>query len=136
MISHLVAEDLDLRVSSVQRFVAAVVVAVCVDLDHQRKTLHPLLRGKVCAQTVHRDEDLQGSQRRRKQIYKEGNGKKKGIHDAHILDSVRKVLSPLHFLNQKGLKKKEPSVRAERFAKMNLSKLLCDYFCVHKLMCC
>ena len=44
--------------------VAAVVVAVGVDLDHQRETLHTLLRGEVCAQTVDRDEDLPGRQRR------------------------------------------------------------------------
>ncbi len=55
---HLITEDLDLTVGSVQGFVAAVVVAVGVDLYHQRKTLHPLLRGEVCAKTVHRDEDL------------------------------------------------------------------------------
>ncbi len=41
-----------------QGFVAAVVVAVGVNLDHQRKTLHPLLRGEIGAQTVCRDEDL------------------------------------------------------------------------------
>lgn len=41
-----------------QRLVAAVVVAVRVDLDHERKTFHPLLRGEVCTQTVDGDEDL------------------------------------------------------------------------------
>lgn len=46
-----------------QRLVAAVVVAVRVDLDHQRETLHALLRGEVSAQTVDRDEDLQGTSR-------------------------------------------------------------------------
>lgn len=56
--SHLVAEHLDLRVRSVQRLVAAVVVAVSVDLDHERKTFHPLLGGEVRTQTVDRDEDL------------------------------------------------------------------------------
>lgn len=39
--------------------VAAVVVAVGVNLQVQRKTLHSLLRGEVCAQTVDGDEDLQ-----------------------------------------------------------------------------
>lgn len=38
--------------------VAAVVVAVGVNLDHQRKPLHSFLRGEVCAQAVHRDENL------------------------------------------------------------------------------
>lgn len=47
-----------------QRLVAAVVVAVRVNLDHQRKTLHPLLRGEVCTQTVDCDEDLPETQRR------------------------------------------------------------------------
>lgn len=55
---HLITEDLDLAVGSVQGFVTAVVVAVGVYLYHQRKTLHPLLRGEICAQTVHCDEDL------------------------------------------------------------------------------
>ena len=40
---HLVAEDLDLGVGPVQRLVAAVVVAVGVDLDHEGQALHPLL---------------------------------------------------------------------------------------------
>lgn len=44
VIGHLVTEDLDLRVRPVERLVATVVVAVRVNLDHQRKALHPLLR--------------------------------------------------------------------------------------------
>ncbi len=55
---HLVAEDLDLCVSPVNRPAAAAVVAVSVDLDYQRHPLHTLLRGEVCAQTVHGDKDL------------------------------------------------------------------------------
>lgn len=45
-----------------QRLVAAVVVAVRVDLDHQRKTLDSLLRGEVCTQAVDGDEDLPRTQ--------------------------------------------------------------------------
>ena len=41
-----------------QRLVAAVVVAVGVNLDHERKALHSFLRGEVRAKTVHCDEDL------------------------------------------------------------------------------
>ncbi len=41
-----------------QWLVAAVIVTVRVNLDHQRKTFDPLLRGEVCAQTVDCDEDL------------------------------------------------------------------------------
>jgi len=37
---------------------AGAVVAVGVDLDPQRGSLHALLGGEVGAQTVHRDEDL------------------------------------------------------------------------------
>lgn len=59
---NLVAEDFDLAVGAVQRFVTAVVVAVSIDLDHQWESLHPLLRGEVCTQTVHRDEDLNTTQ--------------------------------------------------------------------------
>lgn len=47
--------------------VAAVVVAVGVDLQVEGKTLHTLLRGEVCAQTVDGDEDL----------WRECGGKKK-----------------------------------------------------------
>lgn len=60
VISHLVAEDFDLRVRPVQRLVAAVVVTVRVDLDHQRKTFDALLGGEVRAQAVDGDEDLRG----------------------------------------------------------------------------
>lgn len=55
---YLVTKDLDLGVGSMEGLVAAVVVAVRVNLDHQRQTLYPLLRRKVCTQTVYRDEDL------------------------------------------------------------------------------
>lgn len=43
-----------------QRLVAAVVVTVSVDLDHQRETFDPLLGGEVGAQAVDCDEDLGG----------------------------------------------------------------------------
>lgn len=59
MFSDLVTEDLDLQIGSVQRFVAAVVVAVRVDLNHQRETLDSFLRREVSAQAVDCDEDLQ-----------------------------------------------------------------------------
>lgn len=39
-------------------FVAAVVVAVGVDLQVQREAFHALLRGEVCAQAVDGNEDL------------------------------------------------------------------------------
>lgn len=57
-LGSLVTEHLDLAVGAVNWLVAAVVVAVGVDLQVQRETLHTLLRGEVCAQTVDRDEDL------------------------------------------------------------------------------
>lgn len=40
------------------RLVAAVVIAVCVDLNVEWQALHTLLRREICAQAVHRDEDL------------------------------------------------------------------------------
>ena len=55
---HFVTEDLDLSKGPVDGSAAAAVVAVGVDLDDQRHALHPLLRGEVCAQTVHRNKDL------------------------------------------------------------------------------
>lgn len=56
--SSLVAEDLYLAVGPVNRLVAAVVIAVCVDLNVEWQALHTLLRREICAQAVHRDEDL------------------------------------------------------------------------------
>ena len=61
----LVAEDLDLAEGAVDGLVAAVVVAVGVDLQVQRQTLHPLLRGEVRAQAVDRDEDLRREEEER-----------------------------------------------------------------------
>ena len=43
--------------------VTAVIVAVGVDLQVQRKTLHALLGGEVGAQTVDGDEDLRREER-------------------------------------------------------------------------
>lgn len=53
-----------------QGLVAAVVVTVGVDLDHERETLDPFLRGEVCAQTVDCDEDLQKREKGRKKRFK------------------------------------------------------------------
>lgn len=58
MLAHLVAEDLDLAVCSVDRFIAAVVIAVRVDLNHQGKSFHALLGGEICTQAIHGDENL------------------------------------------------------------------------------
>lgn len=66
----LVAEDLDLAEGAVDGLVAAVVVAVGVDLQVQRQTLHALLGGEVCAQAVDRDEDLWKRTKKRKSISK------------------------------------------------------------------
>lgn len=67
----LVAEDFNLAVGAVDGLVAAVVVAVGVDLQVQRKTLHTFLRGEVCAQAVDWDEDLWWENRgRRKETEK------------------------------------------------------------------
>ena len=60
---HLVTEHLDLGEGPVDGSAAAAVVAVGVDLDDQRHPLHALLRGEVCAQTVHRDKDLRNKQK-------------------------------------------------------------------------
>lgn len=56
--TYLVTKNLDLAVGSVDGFIAAVVVAVCIDLNHQRKPLYSFLRGEVCAQAIHCDENL------------------------------------------------------------------------------
>lgn len=42
--------------------VAAVIIAVCVDLNHERKTFHPFLRGEISTETVHGDENLRKKQ--------------------------------------------------------------------------
>lgn len=54
----LVTEDFDLAVGTVDGLVAAVVVAVGVNLQVQRKTLHALLRGEVRTQTIDGDKNL------------------------------------------------------------------------------
>lgn len=41
-------------------FIAAVVVAVRIDLNHQRKPFYSFLWGEVCAQAIHCDENLCG----------------------------------------------------------------------------
>lgn len=50
--------------------VAAVVVAVGVDLQVQRKTLHALLRGEVCAQAVDGDEDLEKTKKTERVVFR------------------------------------------------------------------
>lgn len=61
--AHLVTEDLNLSISSVDGPAVAAVVAVGVNLDYERHSLHPFLRGEVCAEAVHRDEDLRGKRK-------------------------------------------------------------------------
>lgn len=75
-LGSLVAEDLDLAVGAVNGLVAAVVVAVGVDLQVQGETLHTFLRREVCAQTVDRDENL-WRDRRWQDSTKTGNTLKK-----------------------------------------------------------
>lgn len=53
---------------------AAAVIGVGVDLDYQRRPLHALLRGEVCAQTVDRDEDL-GTKKGQKSRSVSGGGR-------------------------------------------------------------
>lgn len=56
--TYLVTKDLDLAVGSVDGFIAAVVVAVRIYLNHQRKPFYSFLWGEVCAQAIHCDENL------------------------------------------------------------------------------
>lgn len=56
---YLVTEDFNLAVGTVHRFVTPVVVAVGVDLKIQGQAFNSFLRGKICAEAVHRDENLQ-----------------------------------------------------------------------------
>lgn len=56
---YLVAEDFNLAVGSVDRFVTPVIVAVSVNLKIQGQAFNSLLRGKICAEAVHRNENLQ-----------------------------------------------------------------------------
>lgn len=56
---HLVAKDFNLAVGSVHGLVTPVVVAVGVDLQVQGQAFHPLLRGEIRAEAVHRNENLQ-----------------------------------------------------------------------------
>lgn len=56
--THFVAEDLDLAVSSMNGFIATVIITVCINLNHQRKSFHPFLGGEICTQAIHSDENL------------------------------------------------------------------------------
>lgn len=56
--TYLVTKNLDLAVGSMDGFIAAVVVAVSIDLNHQRKPFYSFLWGEVCAQAIHCDENL------------------------------------------------------------------------------
>lgn len=57
--AYLVAEDFNLAVGSVDRFVTPVIVAVSVNLKIQGQAFNSLLRRKICAEAVHRNENLQ-----------------------------------------------------------------------------
>lgn len=56
---YLVAEDFNLTVGSVDRFVTPVIVAVGVNLKIQGQAFNSLLRGEIRAEAVHRNENLQ-----------------------------------------------------------------------------
>lgn len=55
---YLVAEDFNLTVGSVDRFVTPVIVAVGVNLKIQGQAFNSLLRGEIRAEAVHRNENL------------------------------------------------------------------------------
>jgi hypothetical protein len=74
-LTHFVAEDLDLAISSMNRFIAAIIITVCVNLNHQRKSFHPFLRGEICTQAIHGDENLKEGERKEKSPHK-GSPKK------------------------------------------------------------
>lgn len=56
--TYLVTEDLDLADSTVHQALSACSTVIGVNLQVEGDTLHPLLRGEVCAQTVDTDEHL------------------------------------------------------------------------------
>jgi hypothetical protein len=47
----------------VDGFIAAVVVAVRVDLNHQGKSFYTLLGGEICTQAIHGDKNLKEGER-------------------------------------------------------------------------
>lgn len=57
--TYLIAENLDLAGGSVYELVGSRADVVGVDLQVQRKPLHALLGGKVCAQGVDADVHLE-----------------------------------------------------------------------------
>lgn len=39
-------------------FITTIIITVCINLNHQRKSFHPFLGGEICTQAVHSDENL------------------------------------------------------------------------------
>lgn len=64
--THFVAEDLDLAVSSMNGLIATIIVTVCINLNHQRKSFHPFLGREICTQAIHSDENLRVGERKEK----------------------------------------------------------------------
>lgn len=49
-------------------FIATIVITVCVNLNHQRKSFHPFLGGEICTQAIHGDENLRETERKSSQV--------------------------------------------------------------------
>lgn len=64
--THFVTEDLDLAVSSMNGLIATIIITVCINLNHQRKSFHPFLGGEICTQAIHSDENLRVGERKEK----------------------------------------------------------------------
>lgn len=49
-------------------FITTIIVTVCIDLNHQRKSFHPFLGREICTQAIHSDEDLREEEGEKKLI--------------------------------------------------------------------
>lgn len=45
-------------------FIATIIITVCINLNHQRKSFHPFLGGEICTQAIHGDENLKEEKRK------------------------------------------------------------------------
>lgn len=47
-------------------FIATIIITVCINLNHQRKSFHPFLGGEICTQAIHGDENLREGEKKEK----------------------------------------------------------------------
>lgn len=47
-------------------FIATIIITVCINLNHQRKSFHSFLGGEICTQAIDGDENLREREQKEK----------------------------------------------------------------------